>query len=407
MNYLFWRIFIGFSCAHIVCMHSLAYKVGLETISSDLVKKYGLDVSRVGLVTNQSGCDQKGISNVSILKTQGVSIITIFAPEHGFTGTVEAGKTVHNTIAASGIPIVSLYAHQEGLVGRTINSQVVENIDILLFDIQDCGMRHYTYISTLMRVLEAAATYKKKVLVLDRPNILGPAIEGPLVDSELISFISIAPIPLRYGLTIGELALYFNKYILKKPAELYIIPMQQYKRQPVTKLVAPLSPNIHTIQACYGYSFLGLLGEIRPFDVGVGTQYPFTCIMLPRSKKVPALFWQAVKQLLGQYHVKSWSYSTFNERKKEYCDGVRIEISDINKVRSFELFIKLLQLASKYMQLSYAPTFDKAIGTVQIRQMIHNNASMQLITKKYKDALRIFHKQAQPLFLYMPRPYIA
>src|SRR5207249_6044556 len=142
-------------------------------------------------------------------------------------------------------------------------------LDCLVFDIQDSGMRHYTYISTLLNTMKIAAEYKKPYIVLDRPNPLGGMMQGPLVQPDLISFISIAPIPLRHGMTIGELAHYFNGHILEKSAILHVIPMHDYNRMNgfAGTFLHQLSPNLLSLQSCYGYSFLGLLGEVEPFDV--------------------------------------------------------------------------------------------------------------------------------------------
>ncbi|MES2181763.1 MAG: exo-beta-N-acetylmuramidase NamZ domain-containing protein, partial [Pseudomonadota bacterium] len=134
-----------------------------------------------------------------------------------------------------------------------------------MFDIQDSGMRHYTYISTLYHAMKVAAQYNKQMVIFDRPNPLGARMEGPVVTQQLKSFISIAQVPLRHGMTVGELAWYFNKYELEKPAELHVVRMHGYDRRArfvaQNELAQPLSPGLRTEQACYGYSFLGLLGE--------------------------------------------------------------------------------------------------------------------------------------------------
>jgi uncharacterized protein YbbC (DUF1343 family) len=408
-----------FLCSIITCIFYLSlngtyqepFKLGLENLTPFTIKKHALNTRRVGLVTNQTGCDQQGTPNVKVLQAKGVNITTIFAPEHGYAGTVAAGKSVDDTSTATDaetiIPVVSLYKKENGLIGRTVNSEQLNKIDALIFDMQDSGMRHYTYISTLMRCLEMAATYKKPIFVLDRPNLLGPHMEGPLVDTDLISFISIAPIPVRYGMTIGELARYFNRYVLKEPAPLYVIPMKGYTRQLITQLSAPLSPNIQTIQACYGYSFLGLLGEVRPFDVGVGTPDAFQVIMLPRSLKTPESVWQAAQDILLKHNVTSSRYAVFSERKKEYFEGLRIQIPDINAVRSFDLFLRLVTYFHKQgVQLSFAPTFDKAVGVHAVRSMFAKTCPVAVIKKTYTRHLEQFHKKACSIFLYTPHPRI-
>ena len=194
----------------------------------------------------------------------------IFAPEHGFDGKSHAAQEIKDgRDVKTKIPVMSLYGKG---TGKKVDPEMIKNIDAFFFDIQDSGMRHYTYISTLFTILKAAEEEKKKVIVFDRPNPLGKAMEGPLVESSLISFISIASIPLRHGMTLGELAEYFNQHVLEKQAALTVVPMKNYDRTVgIEHLHAPLSPNIASKESCHGYSFLGLLGEVKPFDVGVGT----------------------------------------------------------------------------------------------------------------------------------------
>ena len=198
----------------------------------------------IGLVTNQTGKDQKGTATLDILLKKGFKVTYIFAAEHGIEGKIEAGKELKDGRESSrNIPVVSLYAG--GDKGKKIDPATLKDIDIIFFDIQDSGMRHYTYISTLYAVLKAAGQENKKVVVFDRPNPLGKAMEGPLVEPELISFISIAPIPLRHGMTVGELAEYFNEHILEKKAALKVVEMKDYERtHGIAHLPSPLSPNI-------------------------------------------------------------------------------------------------------------------------------------------------------------------
>jgi uncharacterized protein YbbC (DUF1343 family) len=405
---LFYSRIMFTSGTFLICSPALSFKLGLENINPNIIKKYNLTAVPVGLITNQTGRNQVGTSTLEVLCAKGINITSIFVPEHGYTGTVPAGQSVENCIeTGTHIPIVSLYSHQDGLVGRTINQEKISTVAVLIFDMQDSGMRHYTYISTLMRCLEAAATYKKLLFVLDRPNPLGANMDGPLVEDDLLSFISIASIPLRHGMTIGELALYFNQYILTKKADLHVIPMKEYTRHCNRPLLAALSPNLLTTQACYGYSFLGLLGEIKPFDVGVGTDYAFQCIMVPRSASLPHTVWESVQKLLARHGIKSSRYTVFSARKKEDLEGVRIHIPNINTVHSFNLLLNLVALFRKQaIELSFAPTFDKAIGTHAIRTALCNDASTTELYDTYKHELTRFHAKARTTFLYSPHPHI-
>lgn len=354
----------------------------------------------VGLITNQSGVDQKGKRTIDVLVHCGYSVRYIFAPEHGLNGTL-AERDVHDSVdKKSGIPIVSLYGNG---AGKSIPPMYMNNIDCLVFDIQDSGMRHYTYISTLLNSLKIAAEYNKPFIVLDRPNPLASAMEGPMVDHDLISFISIASIPLRHGMTIGELAIYFNKYVLKKPAPLQVIRMMGYDRTKgfVGHLLHQLSPNLQSLQSCYGYSFLGLLGEIEPFDVGVGTTMAFRCIALPEKMHVAHDVWERLRKVFDAYGVKSFHYHHTNAKNKRTSRGLRLEFDNINNVRAFDLFIAILQFFKKEgIQLSFSSTFNKAVGTKRVQDVVAGTFSRQQFFNKIDKDLVQFRKRVSRMLLY-------
>jgi len=383
-------------------------KFGLECISPAFVQKYKLAEKRVGLVTNQTGVDHAGNPSVIVLRNKGVHVTTIFAPEHGYTGTVPAGKTVPNSIEPiTQLPIVSLYSHEKGLVGKTINKEKLTAINVLIFDMQEAGMRHYTYISTLMKCLEACAEYHKLCIVLDRPNLLGGHIEGPLVEPDLISFISIAPIPLRHGITIGELARFFNMHVLQKPAHLVVAPMVQYVRTAhnIASFKKALSPNLAHPQACLGYSFLGLLGEINPFNVGVGTKYAFRTIMLPVSIKHPASLWPRLQQLLTTYGIGSVRRTLIDERTKKKVTGLLLQFDTMQCVKTFDLFLDIISLfRASGVPLHCAPEFDKAVGMKAVRVAIENGVSLEPLKNNAQKMAQEFFKKIEPLLLYKPAP---
>lgn len=377
--------------------------LGIEHISQKMIEKWSKKNARIGLVTNQTGTDHQGRHTVDILVNAGLNVTAIFAPEHGFSGTVLAGENVHDEYdLKTAIPIVSLYTHGGG---KKIDAERMETIDLLIYDLQDCGMRHYTYISLLLRVMQAALEYKKIVVVLDRPNPLGGLMEGPLVEPSLISFISIAPIPLRHGMTIGELAWYFNTYILATPINLHVVPMHNYHRSPRSfSFLAPLSPNIGTIQSLYGYSFLGLMGEIAPFDVGVGTSYAFQLIGLPESMPVT---WQGVKNICKKYGIESTHHSYYHERKKKRYAGLILSIPD-SSFSSLELFLELILFFKKEgVKLSFSASFDKAAGSSVIQELYMNPLSRPTVMQTITQHLNNFYMKCLSGFLYTPFPTLA
>src|SRR3989339_615225 len=360
-----------------------AFKLGLENISPHLKNRLIKQKKRIGLVTNQTGIDQAGRRNIDRLLNEGFNLVSIFVPEHGLTGSAKNGEAIDNGFDHSTrLPIISLYKGETRK--NTCSPENIKNIDIFMFDIQDSGMRHYTYISTLFKVLERAAEYNKEVIVLDRPNPLGSIMEGPLVEPDQKSFISIAPIPVRHGMTIGELAQYFNRFNVAKPTQLTVVPMQGYQRtKGIDTLPAMLSSGLRTKQGCYAYSFLGLLGEIRPFFIGLKTDKPFEVLMISNKHNIPLDYWHKLKILFKKFHVDSKLTKLQHTPNQKWYTGLALNIEDINQVHAFELFLKILQLSQKYnLDLKFAPTFNLATGTDKVRKFLDRQYS--------KDNLKTF-----------------
>lgn len=401
-----WFIFLIIT----MCMYAHNFKLGVENIPTSLLEQLCPDKKKelcvIGLITNQTGVDQHGKRTVDILEKQGITVKYIFAPEHGLNGTL-AERDVHDSIdKKSKIPIISLYGNGSG---KMIAPEHINAIDVLIFDIQDSGMRHYTYISTLLNTMKIAAEYKKPYIVLDRPNPLGSVMQGPLVQSDLISFISIASIPLRHGMTIGELAHYFNRHILEIPISLHVVTMQGYDRNCgfMGNFIHQLSPNLQSLQSCYGYSFLGLLGEVRPFDVGIGTSMAFRCITLPKDMNISKDVWRRLQTILESFNVKSFLYHHTNSKNNRKNKGLRLEFSHISNVRSFELFIAILEFFKKEnISFSFSSAFDKAVGTSQVQEVIAGKISKDTFLDTTKKELEGFHKKALSCFLYETQPIV-
>lgn len=378
---------------------------GLEAIPDALLQQ--LKSKRIGLITNQTGKTQQGKRNIDFLRDRGLRIANILVPEHGLDSTIPAEHDVHDSCdKKTNIPIKSLYTKWSG---KNISESVLENLDILLFDIQDSGIRHFTYISTLFYSLKAAATYNKRFIVLDRPNPLGAIMEGPLVEPSLLSFISVAPVPIRHGMTIGELALYFNKHILEKPANLQVVRMQNYNRTSNTKdyFLTKLSPNITSVDSCYGYSFLGLLAEIRPFDVALQTKKSFQAILLPEDMPFENKKWDELKTILKKHKIESSSYRYFSERKKKYCKGLLLQVKDINAVASFELLVTIIDFFKKSgVTITFSQLFNKAIGTKNVCAFFDNKMTWKELADSVNKPLLQFFNRAKDSFLYQPLPTV-
>lgn len=379
------------------------FRLGVDNISPSMLARImpqQSDGYKVGLITNQSGIDSGGISTAQRLKMCSADVRYIFAPEHGVSG-ISAERDVPDSFdKKENIPIISLYGNGSG---KMIAPEHMGTIDCLVFDIQDSGMRHYTYISTLLNCMKVALQHNRPFVVLDRPNPLGAMMDGPLVDDDLISFISIAPIPLRHGMTIGELAWYFNKHILDKPIDLHVVTMSGYTRNNGFEkdIAVSLSPNLQSLQSCYGYSFLGLLGEVENFDVGVGTSMAFRCITLPMSLNVPVSVWHAVQELCARYGVQAFLYDHTNPKNGKRSSGVRLEFSEGCQMRSFSFLIDLLLLfKTMNISLSFSSSFDKAVGTKKCKDVIEGRMEKDLFLRMIADHNALFKRKSRAAFLY-------
>jgi uncharacterized protein YbbC (DUF1343 family) len=234
---------------------------------------------RTGLVTNQTGIDARGVSDITRLRDAGVQLVALFSPEHGFRGLAEAGAAVASAVdSATGLPIYSLY-------GRTSapTPQMLQGVDLLLVDLQDAGARYYTYIGTTIDVMAAAARQRIPVIVLDRPDPIGGAVQGNVLDPAYTSAVGRLAVPMRHGLTMGELAL-LARADLGLGTMLTVVPVAGWRRSVVwdetgLPFVAP-SPNLRSVEALFHYPGLCLF-EGTALSVGRGSDAPFEQIGAP------------------------------------------------------------------------------------------------------------------------------
>ncbi len=235
---------------------------------------------RVGLVTNHTGLTRDGRATVDVLhQALGASLVALFGPEHGIRGEHDVPEIDDGTDAATGLPVYSLYGARQAP-----SDEQLATLDTLVFDIQDMGCGFYTYISTLGHVLEAADAHGKRVVVLDRPNpINGVAVEGPLADADRLSFTAYHPLPIRHGLTVGELARLFHGE-KRLGCDLQVVPCEGWRRADwwdATGLVwTNPSPNMRSLTQATLYPGVGLL-EMTNVSVGRGTDTPFELVGAP------------------------------------------------------------------------------------------------------------------------------
>ncbi len=240
-----------------------------------------LQGNKIGLVTNQTGTIGK-VLLVDTLIEAGIEVAKIFSPEHGFRGNEDAGKHVESSVdKKTGIPLVSLYGKN-----KKPSVEMLEGIDIMVFDIQDVGARFYTYISTLHYVMEACAENSIPLIILDRPNPNGHYVDGPVLDMEFNSFVGMHPVPIVYGMTIGEYGQMINGESWLKngvQCELTVVPCKNYNHQSKYSLPIPPSPNLKSDLAIAYYPSLCLF-EPTVISVGRGTNRPFEVFGHPSFK---------------------------------------------------------------------------------------------------------------------------
>jgi uncharacterized protein YbbC (DUF1343 family) len=238
-----------------------------------------LEGKRIGLTANHTTLAANNEHLLDFLLRKGINVVTIYAPEHGFRGTAGAGETVADSKdAKTGIHIVSLYGDN-----KKPAKEHLEGIDCMVFDMQDVGVRFYTYLSTMHYVMEACAENGISVIVLDRPNPNGFYIDGPVLETSCKSFIGMHRIPVVHGMTLGELALMINAegWLARSiKCRLTVVPCIEYTHKSKYRLPVAPSPNLPDMQAVYLYPSLGFF-EGTPLSVGRGTDFPFKVIGHP------------------------------------------------------------------------------------------------------------------------------
>lgn len=267
-------IFSVFACSNVQEL-----QLGAERMDEYLPQLAG---KRVGLVVNQTSVIN-GIHLVDTLLSRGINVVKVMAPEHGFRGEAPDGAKIDDARdERTGIPIISIYGKT-----KKPSPAMLEDVDVLIFDIQDVGIRFYTFISTMHYVMEAAAENGKKIIVLDRPNPNGMYIDGPVKDDDINSFVAMHPIPIVHGLTVGELAQMINaEGWLKDGAksDLTVIAMKNWDHNATYNLPISPSPNLPTDNSITLYPMLGLF-EGTVVSVGRGTDFPFEVIGHPDYSK--------------------------------------------------------------------------------------------------------------------------
>ncbi len=373
----------------------------------------GLQGKRVGLITNPTGVDNDLKSTIDILfEAPGVKLTGLYSPEHGVRGDVHAGDKVDASVdKATGVPMYSIY-------GKTLKPtpEMLKDVDVLIYDIQDNGCRSFTFISTMGAAMEACAEQGKEFMVLDRPNpIGGDKIEGNLVEDSCFSFVSKFPIPYLYGLTPGELALYLNDngLIGDKKVKLTVVPMEGYTRDMDFRAtgmpwVLP-SPHIPTPETALYYPMSGILGELYAISIGVGYTEPFKLfcaewIDAPElAKRMNGLGLPGMK--FRPIYIKPF-YST---GKGENLQGVEAYVTDKNAAPiTLVQFYVMQELADMYTDKklfdigdqSRMNMFDKVTGSKEIRRRFTKRYRVEDMIDYWNKDVESFRNASAPYHLY-------
>jgi len=368
---------------------------------------------RIGLITNHTALTRDGRHIVDALyKHPDFQLVALFAPEHGIRGDVPAGEWVPTyTDSATGLPVFSLY----GKVKKP-SSEMLQNVDVLMFDIQDIGTRFYTYISTMAGGMEAAAQKGIPFVVLDRPNpITGAIVEGPVLELRFRSFVGLFPIPIRHGMTAGELAHLINEQNYLEggqKVELHILRMRNWRRlmwfdQTGLRWIKT-SPNMPFLQTAILYPGVALL-EGTNVSEGRGTSRPFQFVGAP---------WIDSRKLidtLKRYRHPGISFrdTTFTpvsipqaaphpKYENELCHGLFLEVTDRNVFRSVRWGVMLLWAIHKIHpdRLEFTPGFDRLAGTDRLRQQIQSGMDPRDILRSWQGELYQFQKLRRQHLLY-------
>ena len=345
---------------------------------------------RVALVANHTSLVD-GRHLVDTLRSQGVNIVSVFAPEHGFRGAADAGeKIASGKDPKTGLPVVSLYGEN-----KKPTAAQLKDIGIVVFDIQDVGARFYTYISTLSYVMEACAEQNIPVLVLDRPNPNGHYFDGPILEPAYASFVGLHPVPIVHGMTVGEYANMVNgEAWLKngKKCSLSVIPCKYWKHGDFYTVDVPPSPNLKSMNAIYLYPSLCLF-EGTPVSLGRGTPKPFEVIGFPGNKEGTYTFTPV-----------SGPGSKNPPHMNAECKGFDLSgfgegfIREKGKLHLFWL-LSMYQSAPDKTTF-FTPFFDKLAGTDKLRKQIESGKTEAEIRESWTAGLEKFSLIRKKYLLY-------
>ncbi len=373
-------------------------QVGIDILESE--KFAQLRGKHVGLITNHTGLDSQGRSTVDLLShAPGIQLVALFSPEHGLAGRNDDERIASTKDAATGLPIYSLYAET-----RRPTDAMLEGIDTLVFDVQDAGVRFYTYLTTMGYCMEEAAKHNIAFYVLDRPNPLGGEIvEGPMLDADRTSFTAYFPLPVRYGLTIGEMANFLNteNHIY---CNLHVVEIKNWHRNYFYESTGlrwlPPSPNLRTLKGSILYPGLEIL-QSAGVSVGRGTESPF------EEFGAPWISGDEVANALNSLHLPGLHFTgqPFIPVSGLYggqrCGGVAIRVGDKQAVRSMRMGIEIASI----LKHLYPNNFDSTklmflVANAETIRQLQESVSPEEIVASWSTDLNAFDAVRRKYFLY-------
>ena len=413
-----------FSARHMVLLCGIIWSIYIAPLSAQHTVKTGIEVlieqdfkalegMRVGLITNATGVNSELISTIDVLnRAENVQLVALYGPEHGVRGDYAAGDKVESyTDQSTGLPVYSLYG-----ATRKPTKEMLEGVDVLVYDIQDIGVRSYTYISTMGLAMEAAAELGIPFVVLDRPNPLGGLkVEGGLVEPEFESFVSAFPIPYVYGLTPGEVARMMNDkgwMDTEQKVDLTVISMEGWTREMTFEQTGlpwvPTSPHIPHAYSSYYYVTSGIMGELGVFSEGVGYTLPFQTFAADWIDEQDLSEAMNALGLPGVYF-RPIVYKPFYGRDQgKTLRGVQIHLYDFDKVELMPLQFYFMQVHQELypekdifgVSENRWNMFDKVNGSDQVRLEFLREYQVKPLLEQWRSQAKAFQQESISFWLY-------
>lgn len=414
MNCFHKYFLLGFSLLVASVLQAEPFLLGI-----DVLKKSGfraLSGKRVGLLTHPAGVNGNGKSTIHILRnTENVQLVALFGPEHGIYGDEKANIPVTDRIDRhTGLPVYSLYGKY-----RRPTASMLTGLDALVIDLQDIGVRSYTYVSCMRYCMEACFEAGVEVVILDRPNPLGGLkVDGPPLDREWRSYVGAFHVPYVHGLTIGELARMAKAKSgwmevsdsVRRNGKLTVIPMQGWRREmlwPQTGLKwVATSPYIPDLSAVLGYAMLGLGSQEGGFSHGIGTPYPFRLLRFKGKSSAQ------IKHALERKHIAGLSYQILQTQSQSghSVEGVYVHVTDWKKLRPTEVSFHMMQLAAlwtapqnPFAETKHASLFNKHVGSSDWWQEICRRGATARVNPfivQWSEQARAFQRESRRFWLY-------